>query len=91
MEVNSFQSVLIECYIMALTCLKGRTECGNIWVKNPIYSAPAVKGLSDWSVLLSDQWSLLSHTGTYGPQYTQQTRDVHPMLWARGADGGPTL
>ena len=30
---------------MAVTSIKGGTECGNIWVKNPIYSAPAVKGL----------------------------------------------
>ena len=30
---------------MALTCLKGGTECGNNWVKNPIYATPAVKGL----------------------------------------------
>ena len=30
---------------MALTCLKVGTECGNNWVKTPIYSAPAVKGL----------------------------------------------
>ena len=30
---------------MALTCLKGGTECSNNCLKNPIYSAPAVKGL----------------------------------------------
>ena len=30
---------------MALTCFKGGTECGNNWGKNPIYSAPVVKGL----------------------------------------------
>ena len=33
------------CYIMALTCLKGGTECSNNWMKNLIYSGPAVKGL----------------------------------------------
>ena len=36
------------CHIMALTCLKGGTECGNHEVKNRIYSAPAVKGLKDY-------------------------------------------
>ena len=47
MEVNSFQIVLIDITFMALTCLKGGTECDNIIWKNPIklYSAPAVKGL----------------------------------------------
>ena len=39
------------CHIMALTCLRGGTECGNNWVKIPIYSAPAVKGLSSIAVL----------------------------------------
>ena len=33
------------CHIVALTCWKIGTECGDNWVKNPIYSAPAVKGL----------------------------------------------
>ena len=33
------------CHIMALTCLKGGTECGNNWVEMRINSAPAVKGL----------------------------------------------
>ena len=33
------------CHINALTCLKGGTECDKNWVKNPIYSAPAAKGL----------------------------------------------
>ena len=32
---------------MALTWLKGGTECGYNWVKNTIYSAPAVKGLTN--------------------------------------------
>ena len=31
---------------MALTCLKGGTECGDNWVKNRINSATAVKGLT---------------------------------------------
>ena len=31
---------------MALTCLKGGTECGNNRVKKLIYSAPAVKGVT---------------------------------------------
>ena len=31
--------------IMALPSLKGGTECDNNWVKNPMYSAPAVKEL----------------------------------------------
>ena len=30
---------------MALTCLKGGTECGNNRVKTPIYATPAVEGL----------------------------------------------
>ena len=30
---------------MALTCLKGVTECGNNSVKKTIYATPAVKGL----------------------------------------------
>ena len=34
------------CHIMALPCLKGGTESGNNLVKNPIYSAPVVKGLN---------------------------------------------
>ena len=33
------------CHIMALTWLKGDTECGNNWVKKTLYSAPAVKRL----------------------------------------------
>ena len=45
MEVHSFQIVLIDVTIMALTCLKGGTESGNNLLKTPIYSAPAVKGL----------------------------------------------
>ena len=34
------------CHSKILTCIKGGTKCGNNWVKNPIYLAPAVKGLS---------------------------------------------
>ena len=45
MEVHSFQIVLIDVTIMALTCLKGGAESGNNLLKTPIYSAPAVKGL----------------------------------------------
>ena len=32
---------------MALTCLKGDTECGNNYVKKRIYSALSAKGLSN--------------------------------------------
>ena len=30
--------------------LGGRTECDDNWVKNPIYSAPAIKGLKVYSI-----------------------------------------
>ena len=34
------------CHIVALTCLKGGTECGNNKVKKTKYSVPVVKGLN---------------------------------------------
>ena len=46
MQVNSFQVVLIDVTLWLITCLKGGTDCGNNWVKNPIYTARAVKGLN---------------------------------------------
>ena len=30
--------------------LKGGSECGNNWVKNPLYSAPAVKRLNGFTM-----------------------------------------
>ena len=48
-DLTKWRSTLFKsCWLMSLmvlTCLKGGTECGNNWVKNPIYAAPAVKGL----------------------------------------------
>ena len=45
-KIQLFSNRADWCHIMALTCLKGGTECGNNWVKNPIYLALAVKGLN---------------------------------------------
>ena len=45
MEVIFFSNRADWCHIMASTFLKGGTECGNNWVKTPIYPAPAIKEL----------------------------------------------
>ena len=46
---------------MALTCLKGGTECGNNRVKNPIYAAPAVRGLTAMMLSQRRGQSVIQH------------------------------
>ena len=54
------------CHIMASTCLKGGSGCGNNWVKTPIYSAPAVKGLMSKNKFISlVQWYVISGLNIY--------------------------
>ena len=51
-------------HIMALTCLKGGTECGNNLEKNRIYAAPAVRGLSSLHFSAHLVWLVRSKTNT---------------------------
>ena len=44
---------------MALTCLKGGTECGNNRVKKTTYPAPAAKGFRDKSFLQNGRSTLI--------------------------------
>ena len=80
------------CHIMSLTCLKGGTECGNNWVKNPIYSAPAMKELNSaaWLCLrpwwchkrtMIEWWLCLSLTPTPNTEHLYQTTPPDTSLF----------
>ena len=90
MEVTSFQNRADWCHLMALPCLKGGTECGNNWVKTPIYSAPAIKGLKVKEAQFNFQWCLL-----WVHQFTHQNIsdpwvDVQPF-WGRKLASGSAV
>ena len=84
MEVTSFQNRADWCHLMALPSLKGGTYL------NPIYSAPAVKGLRVKEAQFNFQWCLL-----WVYQFTQHNIsdpwvDVQPF-WGRKLASGSAV
>ena len=75
-DLTKLRSTLFKSFhIMALTCLKGGTECDNNKVKNGIYSAPAVKELR--SCILINYFPRI----TYEPEWWRPCSTLRKATW----------
>ena len=62
-DLTKWRSTLFKsCWLMSYYGLKCGTECGNNWVKTPIYSAPAVKGLTNIHYSICSSGALITNS-----------------------------